>query len=360
MESTGLTTASISMLYDGMVTPHHIYASDGNVLLLRQGRTLLMSQIESIRRMNAGQDVILVSYETRKMLLEHNLSCKIVKRTDMEEEVGYSDVKDETFTLLEEITHTNSVSEEALYSVSEELSDWIEKTSPDKVLDLINALAPPDEYLQRHCTDVSLLNGLIGKWLGLSREEIDVLVLAGLVHDTGKALIPPEILNAPRRLAVAEFEVMKTHPAYGYDLLTAFPSVIRQGARAHHEKHNGKGYPYGIAGEEIPFEARVTAISDVYDAMVSKRSYKEPNNPFRILSIFITDYSTVFDPALVDLFIDNMPGELVGKPVLLSDGEIGAIHAIDPDDLEFPYIRVRGQEIKSNAHLYCASMYFEE
>ena len=360
MESKGNTTASVDLLYDGMVTPHNIYSSGGDVLLLRQGRTMLSSQIDAIKRMNAGQNIIRVSFETRKMLLEHNLSCKLVSQTEQESESGYSDVIDETLTLLEDIAEENTISHESLHTASEELSDWIESTSPDRILDLVNAIAPADEYLQRHCTDVSLLNGLIGKWLEFPKEDIETLVLAGLVHDTGKALIPSEILNAPRKLAVAEFEVMKTHPVFGFDLLPAFSAAVRNGAQGHHEKQNGKGYPYGVSGDDIPLVARITAVSDIYDAMVSRRSYKNPNNPFHILSLFKTHYITELDPHIVELFISNMPNELLNKPVLLSDGEIGAIHAIDPDDIEYPYVRVHGQEIKTSNQLHCVYMYFEE
>ena len=360
MEPKGNTTASINLLYDGMVTPHNIYSSDGDVLLLRQGRTMLSSQVEAIKRMNAGQNIIRVSLETRKMLLEHNLSCKLVSQTEQETESGYSDVVDETLTLLEDIADASAISHESLYTASEELSDFIESTSPDKILDLVNAIAPADEYLQRHCTDVSLLNGLIGKWLEYPKEDIEALVLAGLVHDTGKALIPNEILNAPRKLAVAEFEVMKTHPVFGFDLLPAFSASVRHGAQGHHEKCNGKGYPYGVSADDIPLVARITAVSDIYDAMVSRRSYKNPNNPFHILSLFKTQYTTELDPKIIDLFIKNMPNELINKPVVLSDGEIGAVHAIDPDDIEYPYVRVHGKEIKTSSQLHCSYMYFEE
>ena len=360
MESKGNTTASINLLFDGMVTPHNIFSSNGDVLLLRQGRTLLASQIEAIKRMNAGHNIIRVSYETRKLLLEHNLSCKLVSQSEQELESGYSDVVDETLTLLEEIADSSTVSHESLYTASEELSDWIDSTSPDKIIDLVNAIAPADEYLQRHCTDVSLLNGLIGKWLELPKDEIETLVLAGLVHDAGKAMIPDQILNAPRKLAVAEFEVMKTHPSYGYDLLPAFSAAVRHGAQGHHEKYNGKGYPHGISGNEIPIEARITAVSDIYDAMVSRRAYKNPNNPFHILALFKTQYITELDPQIVRLFTENMPNELVNKPVMLSDGEIGAIHAIDPDDIEYPYVRVHGREVKTNNRFHCDYMYFED
>jgi len=355
-----LTAVSIKLLFDGMVTPHDIYNADGNVLLIRQDNTLKISQIEAIRRMNAGRDIILVTPETRRMLLRRSISCELVSQAELEEETGYTEIKDDMLALIEEIAHTKNVPQDTLYTVSEALSNRLEVTSPGKILDLINALAPADEYLQRHCANVSLLNGLIGKWLGFPKETVDMLVLIGLVHDTGKALVPPQILNAPRKLALAEFEVMKSHPVYGYDSLADFPASVRYGARGHHEKYDGNGYPDRTRGSDIPLEARITAVSDIYDAMVSRRAYKEPRSPFHIITWLSKLRETELDPLVVDTFIENMPNELVDKPVMLSNGEIGAIHAVDPYDLEFPDIRMNGKVIKSSERLFCTFMFFEE
>jgi HD-GYP domain-containing protein (c-di-GMP phosphodiesterase class II) len=321
---------------------------------------LRVSQIEAMRRINNNRDIIQVTLETKKLLLEHNLNCTLVDHAALEVETGYDGIKDRTVTLLNEISCDKAVPQDTLHAVSEELSCRLEATSASKILDLINALAPMDEYLQRHCANVSLLNGLIGRWMGLPKATVDLLVLVGVVHDCGKASIPLQILDAPRRLSVAEFDIIKAHPVLGHDLLADFPKAVRLGTLAHHEKYDGRGYPGGILGGDIPLAARITTVSDIYDAMVSRRVYKEPQSPFHVMAQFSKLRGTELDPQVADVFMENMPNELVNKPVVLSNGVIGAIHAIDRDDLEYPLIRTGRQVIKSNKRLYCKAMYFQE
>jgi HD-GYP domain-containing protein (c-di-GMP phosphodiesterase class II) len=351
-------------LYDGMVTPHDIHDADGKLLLMRQGHKLNISQIEAIRRFNKGRDMIQVSAETHKMIMQHNPTPKkrneSVRQARVEKETGYTDVKDEAFTMITEISQTKVPPHDKIQDISRDLSSKVEKTNPGLILELINALAPVDEYLQRHCVNVSLLNGLIGKWLGLPKETVDMLILVGLVHDCGKAAIPPQILNAPRKLTVTEFEVIKMHTVYTYEMLGEFPETVRCGARGHHEKFDGRGYPKGLLGNDIPLAAQITAVSDIYDAMVSQRAYKTPRNPFNIIMLIKKLGGTELEKTIADVFIENMPKEMLNKPALLSNGEIGIVHEIDWDDLEHPYIKIGQKVFKSSTNLYCTQMYMEE
>ena len=281
-------------------------------------------------------------------------------RRELEATTGYGAIKDETFELLEEIAQNKFVRQESLRCISAELSSRLKVTCPSTIISLINALAPVDEYLQRHCVNVSLLNGLIARWLGMEGLGVDNLILTGLMHDCGKALIPPRVLKAPRRLNLVEFEVVKMHPINSYELLEEFPEGLRYAARYHHEKINGRGYPDSLSYDEIPLEARITSISDVYDAMVSQRAYKHPSSPFRTLATLSDLRDIELDAEIVDVFIRNMPNELVDKPAMMSDGTVGIVRSIDPKDLEYPYVEINGTTIKSCADLYCTSMYHLE
>ena len=281
-------------------------------------------------------------------------------RRELESSTGYSAAKDKTFELLEEISHNKFIRQESLRCISAELSTRLNVTRPSIIISLINALAPVDEYLQRHCINVSLLNGLIGKWMGMERIGVDNLILTGLMHDCGKALIPSRVLKAPRKLNLVEFEVVKMHPINSYELLTEFPEEMRFSARYHHEKINGRGYPDHLEGWEIPLDARITAISDVYDAMVSQRAYKHPSSPFRTLATLSDLRDVDLDAEIVDVFIKNMPNELVDKPVMMSDGSVGIVRSIDGEDLEYPFVEIDGTTVKSDCDLYCTSMYSHE
>jgi len=281
-------------------------------------------------------------------------------RKELESSTGYGSIRDDTFILLEEIAQNKFVRQESLRSISAELSNRLNVTRPALIVSLINALAPVDEYLQRHCVNVSLLNGLIGKWMGRDGTDVDNLLLIGLMHDCGKALIPPRVLGAPRKLNLVEFEVIKMHPINSYDLLAEFPEPLRLATRYHHEKMNGRGYPDGLSSEQIPLDARITAISDVYDAMISQRSYKFPSSPFRTMATLNKLRDTDLDAQIVDVFNSNMPNELLDKAVTMSDGSVGIVRSIDPDDLEYPFVEISGTTKKSDSNLFCTSMYLHE
>jgi HD-GYP domain-containing protein (c-di-GMP phosphodiesterase class II) len=361
-----LVPISIDLLYDNVVLPHDAYDADAKILLIRSGHVLRMAQIEAIQRINLGRNTILVTKETHQLLMKRTAPPAkspdeaASAKNQLEDETGYTDLKNNSLRLINEIVNTEQAPREQIHTLSLDLAEKLDKVPPDVVLDIINTLAPIDEYLQRHCVNVSLLNGLIGKWLELPKETVEMLVLVGLVHDCGKAAVPQEVLNAPRKLTEAEFEVMKMHPVYGYDILADFPEAVRCGVRGHHEKYSGKGYPDDLRGTGIPLAAQITAVSDIYDAMVSRRVYKDSRNPFSIIAWLRNLRVTDLDNAIVELFIKRMPGEMVNKPIQLSDGRMGVIHKIDYGEIEHPYIRIGDRIIKSSNDLFCAQIMLED
>jgi HD-GYP domain-containing protein (c-di-GMP phosphodiesterase class II) len=361
MASENLRRVPVEYLYEGMEVTEDIFSSDGRRLLLPSG-TFLNEDLLAKIKANSATGYIYVTSSTYKVLVE-NLNRNMVAdqaitvNKKLEEETGYATAMDETTDLLKEIASTAVVPEESVYSVCDAIAHNVKLSEPGVIFDLINALAPVDEYLQRHVMNVGMLNGLIGRWMGFSKEEVDNLVLIGLLHDCGKAIIPLEILNAPRRLTHVEFEVMKMHTVYSYKMMASFPEPIRLGALYHHEKMNGNGYPNCLSGESLPKAARITSVSDIYDAMVSRRVYKNPATPFAVISKLRDLRGSDLDPKLVDLFVEKMPGELIGKSVLLSNGRVGTVKSINPKDIEHPVIQLDGMTIKSGKDIHCVSMY---
>jgi HD-GYP domain-containing protein (c-di-GMP phosphodiesterase class II) len=355
-----MVPVSVNLLYDGMVVQDDIYDADGDRLLMRAGNVISDLQIERIGNLNSGRSTIYVTGRTHKAMVSKRPNIEIDNRVEIEESSGYAEIKNETFDVLEELATKNIVNQESLLSVSDNLSECLESTPPTVILSLINAMAPFDEYLQRHSVNVSLLNGMIGRWMELSKTEVDKLVLIGLMHDCGKTLLPPSVLNAPRRLTGVEFEVIKMHAVYTYDLLSEFPEDVRVAASSHHERVKGGGYPKGLSKDEITQGARITAVSDIYDAMVSRRSYKKPNSPFRILAMLNKLSWTDIDGNIVNILKENMPKELMDKPVMMSDGTIGIVREFDVEDIEYPTVEHGGRTFKTSEKLYCESMYNDE
>ncbi|MDR2599121.1 MAG: HD domain-containing protein [Oscillospiraceae bacterium] len=356
-----LRPVSISLLYDGMVVQDDIYDATGDRMLIKAGNELGVLQIERIMNLNNNRDTIYVTGRTQKaMASKRPPDIEVESRTEVEEATGYAETKNETFEILEKISNSKTVDQASLKEASSKLSNKLETTPPTVIISLINAMAPVDEYLQRHCVNVSLLNGLIGMWMGLPKEEVDKLVLIGLLHDSGKSLLPPAVLNVPRRLTKVEFEVIKMHTVYTYELLKDFPEDIRISAASHHEKLNGKGYPQALSDDAVPRYARITAVTDIYDAMVSQRAYKQARGPFSILALIKKLSVSELDNDIINIFIENMPKELMNKPVMMSDGTIGVIKEFDPNDIEFPTVELGKRLVKTTENLQCVSMFTDE
>ena len=243
---------------------------------------------------------------------------------------------------------------EATETVTKDIFTKIKVLDFPKIFQCIDAPREMDENLQRHSLNVAFTNGVIGQWLKLPEPMIKKLVCAGLVHDIGKTKVPEEILNAPRRLTEEEFEIIKAHPVYSYELLwDNVDEDIRLAARHHHERLDGKGYPDQIAGDEISLLARITAISDVYDAMISQRSYKESMIPFDVLEKFKKGEFPGLDERLVDLFVKNMVANYRDVKVQMSDGRIGVVRYIPPNDLNHPIINCNHDVSQTDDKWYC-------
>ena len=356
-----LTAISLDLLYDGMIVQDDIYDSTRERKLINNGSTLDEYQIERIRRLNSGSGTIYVTGRTKKaMETKRPNNVDIEVRREVEDSTGYTETKNVTQKYLEEIAVEKKVDMESLEVVAHELKKQLEEIPQDVVVFLINAMAPVDEYLQRHSVNVSMLNGLIARWMGMASADVDRLVLIGLLHDTGKIMIPPKVLNAPRKLTLLEYEIIKKHVDHTYELLNDFSDDIRMAACSHHERLDGLGYNNKLRGSEILLEARITSISDTYDAIVAQRAYQGAQSPFKALSILDKLSNTQLDGDIIRLFIENITKDLIGKPVMMSDGTIGIIREPDYDDIEYPRVELSGRILKTDENLYCTSMYNDE
>lgn len=193
-----------------------------------------------------------------------------------------------------------------------------------------------DEYTNGHSIRVGYYSKVIAENLGMSSDEVDNIYYIALLHDIGKIAIPDSILNKPGRLTDEEFAVMKSHTTRGASILKGISTIphIIEGAKSHHEKYNGTGYPEGLSGEEIPFVARIICCADCFDAMASKRVYKEPFSLDVIISEFNRCSGTQFDPKIAKVVVDLITvGKL--KPYTAENtylGSDGKTHRIKKSD----------------------------
>ena len=162
-----------------------------------------------------------------------------------------------------------------------------------------------DAYTQGHCTRVARYACMLAEAAGLSGDDLHWFRMGALLHDVGKVSVPLQILNKKGKLDDEEWAVMARHPEYGVELLRGieFPWDIRPMVRHHHERFDGTGYPDRLAGSEIPFEARLLTIADIYDAVTTTRSYRPAFSHRKALGILEEERGRAVDPDLLDVFL---------------------------------------------------------
>lgn len=185
-----------------------------------------------------------------------------------------------------------------------------------------------DDYTYKHSINVCVLSTMIGKWLNYDNEKLNKLAMSAFLHDIGKALVKKEILFKPGRLTKEECMEMKKHAEYGYKLIQNDSTLdfnVCCGMLQHHERFDGSGYPYGLKGERIHEFARIIAIADIFDAMTSKRVYKDKESPFKVAEEIEKNSYGLLDPHITNVFLWNIANFYVGNKVVLSDGREGEI-----------------------------------
>lgn len=168
-----------------------------------------------------------------------------------------------------------------------------------------NFIDAKDPNTKGHSVRVAHYSRLIAEKLGMKEEECQDIYYIGLLHDCGKISIPQEILMKPGRLTDEEYSVMKSHSQKGFQMLENFTSIasIGEGAYSHHERYDGRGYPRGLKGEEIPLIGRIICIADAFDAMNSKRCYRDKLDRDVIISELEKNRGVQFDPDITDIFL---------------------------------------------------------
>lgn len=167
------------------------------------------------------------------------------------------------------------------------------------------AIGVRDMYTMQHSEKVAALLVGLTEYMKLSASEVTMAYLAGIVHDVGKIGISEDILNKPGRLTEAEYEIIKRHPCKGADILQEVDefAILAQIVRHHHERYDGKGYPQGLKGQNIPRISRMLTICDAYDAMTSVRCYCSPHSIEEALEEIKKCAGGQFDPELSNIFI---------------------------------------------------------
>jgi two-component system response regulator RpfG len=213
--------------------------------------------------------------------------------------------------LLQLRQHSESVKQRALSLEQRLLSSMheVEERERETLTRLARAIAYRDAGTSANLERVARVAGVIAEELGLFEEEVRMIELAAPLHDIGKIAIPDALLMKPGPLTEEETEVMRRHPQIGYDLLSGsqnrFIQVSATIALHHQERYDGSGYPNGLRGNAIPIEARIVAVADVFDALISERPYKRAWSMDETFAYMQDNRGILFDPACVDALVRN-------------------------------------------------------
>lgn len=351
---------SVDVLYDGMMVDYAIYYyHQGDPLLLCENVVLTESMIESIRStMRRGTNVYMHK-EDHDRVLRETAYFEITQRR-IEQKIGYDILKNIAKDFVTTACRTGIVPTDDVDNLAADVQRRLSLFGSALVMQCLNGIRGADEYLYVHCLNVGFLNGMMASWCGLDTRTCCSLIKAGLLHDLGKLKISPEILNKPGRLTSLEYEAVKRHPRFGHNILVdsgVTDPVILDAVLHHHERINGTGYPDKLASDELSIGARITAISDVYDAMIAERPYKGASTPFVILQEMVETSFSDLDTKLVKILLENMTTELLGRKVLLSNGAVAKVEFIDSRQPIYPMVSIDGEIIKTTPDVYCVRMY---
>jgi len=179
------------------------------------------------------------------------------------------------------------------------------------IMSIISILELYDPYTKGHSENVAFYSGMIAERLGMKKDTISRVYWTGLVHDIGKILVPPKILSKMDKLTEEEFEIIMRHPDWGAQVLGTSKELkdMSTYVKHHHERWDGKGYPDGLCGENIPLISRIITVADTYDAMTSDRPYRKALSKEIAISELTKNKNTQFDGRIVDIFIEILKNE---------------------------------------------------
>ena len=321
-----------------------IYSCDGRCLL-RAGIVLTDDILIKVKEFKIFSLYIIDEYSSAEIedVIKPELrqkSISVIKETFCDIERIASVHKFEKRAISEytnqEQKYFNSINE-----IAEEILENV-LSKKDVLLSLVD-IKSMDNYTYAHCVNVAVISVILGISLNLSKKKLTYLCIGALIHDIGKSFIPKEILQKQGKLTTEEFEIMKCHSRYGYDLLRKsfnLSSYVKSIVLQHHERFDGLGYPNGLMGSKINYLARIVSIADVYDALTSDRPYKRSMCPSDAFEYLMSNSGTLFDYDILNVFCKIVIPFPQGTIVSLSNGDIGIVEQTLPNFPLRPIVKI--------------------
>lgn len=297
----------------------------GKTIYNAHGSVLLSAGIE----LNEKYIKRLASLGITDLYIEDGLSEGIVIE-DVVSDQTRREAKTIVCEVLKNASASNSVDREKVRGVARKLVQ--ELLANGKIMINLMDIKSTDGYTYEHCVNVCILSVIMGIGLGYDIPSIEELAMGAILHDIGKIKIPNDILNKPDKLTEDEYNIIKQHTVFGYQILKnsgGFSLLTRYIALMHHERVDGSGYPVGIEGEKLHKFAKIVNVADVYDAMTSDRIYRPKLPVFKAVDYLSSMSSQQFDSDVVNCFLRYVAVYPVGTGVVLNNNMKGLVMRVN-------------------------------
>ncbi|OGX68153.1 MAG: histidine kinase, partial [Paenibacillus sp. RIFOXYA1_FULL_44_5] len=330
-----LRIQSIGMCRPGMRLAKNIYNEDGRVLL---GKHMELTE-QLLRRLKqlGIQMVYIEDALTDDVIVEELLS-------DETRIKALTGLKVQFRKIMEDTGRKGVIQHNQLGKSMRDIQTMIidDLSRNEQAMIMLMNMNAADHYLYHHSLNVCIYTTMLGLAHGYSRDELMVLGVGSLLHDVGKTKIPEQLLKKPGSLSSEEFEEVKKHAEYGFQILKDEPNISLLSAHCayqHHERLNGSGYPRGIKDNEIHEYAKLIGLVDSYDAMISHRVYRSALLPHQAMEIMYGGAGTLYDKYQIELFRDKVAIYPLGITVTLNTGESGVVVDLNSTFAHRPIVR---------------------
>ena len=331
---------NVDNLKPGMIAAEDIYAVGlRNSPIIRSGTILNKAIIAALKQRRVDGILISIQQEPSSEVadIKPQIALPVQHVVDKPKPTVLPELRDDAVGTLQHVFEFLSINNnferfavpETLLHIDNIVESLVESLSSDKASIVnLHSLKSPDDYIYHHSLSVTVIAVAVGKHLGFDKKRLCELGKCSMLHDIGKVAVPVEIICKPARLSHNELSVMRHHSLAGYQYLlntNIGSDDVLKGVLHHHERCDGRGYPYGFKGDEIPVFSRIIAVADVYDALTSSRPYRGSMQPSEAIEYIMGSIGTAFDYDAVDSFIRKLEIYPIGSYLLLSNGTIGAV-----------------------------------
>lgn len=325
---------SLSLKLVGSVLGEDVYAKNKSIPLLKKGTVL-----------NERHIFVLQSHLKYDNLRLETYSINQPKMSVIELEQNYKESLGQLQSIFEDLEASinGGASNEPLQKLEHTYTPMLNTiVAEDEHFELLKLLRKDDEFTYVHSLNVAVVSSIIGKLLGMSKEEILLLGETGILHDIGKLAIPLSVLKKNGKLDKEEWELIRNHPVEGVQILKKMGesrTKVIMGTLMHHERLDGTGYPYGAHEDAIPFHAQIISVADTYDAITAVRPYKGEQSPIVAVMVLMEETAKgKFNSSITVPFTKYLMDQFVGKKVVLNTGEIGTIITVYEDMPHSPLV----------------------